>query len=35
MAELAELLDKEEFYSVLDKAKSAEEIMNYIRNYEA
>jgi mannitol/fructose-specific phosphotransferase system IIA component (Ntr-type) len=35
MAELAELLDKEEFYNVLDKAESAEEVMNYIRTYEA
>jgi mannitol/fructose-specific phosphotransferase system IIA component (Ntr-type) len=35
MAELAELLDKEEFYNVLDNADSAEEIMNYIRAYEA
>lgn len=31
MSELAELLDKEEFYAVLDKAKTPEEIMNYIR----
>lgn len=35
MSQLAELLDKEEFFSVLDKAESAEEIMNYIRNFEA
>ena len=35
MAELAELLDKEEFYNVLDKAESAEEIMDYIRTFEA
>jgi mannitol/fructose-specific phosphotransferase system IIA component (Ntr-type) len=35
MAELAELLDKEEFYNVLDKAESAEEIMNYIRGFKA
>lgn len=35
MSELAELLDKEEFYNVLDKAENAKEIMDYIRNYEA
>lgn len=35
MSELAELLDKEEFYDILDKAESAKEIMNYIRKYEA
>lgn len=34
MSELAELLDKADFYKVLDKAESAEEIMNYIRAYE-
>ncbi len=31
MAQLAVLLDKEEFYDVLDKAESAEEIIDYIR----
>jgi mannitol/fructose-specific phosphotransferase system IIA component (Ntr-type) len=35
MSELAELLDKEEFYDVLDKAENAEEVMNYIRAHEA
>lgn len=35
MSQLAELLDREEFYGVLDKAESAEEVMNYIRAYEA
>jgi mannitol/fructose-specific phosphotransferase system IIA component (Ntr-type) len=35
MAELADLLDKEEFYNVLDNAKNAEEIMNYIRAHES
>ena len=35
MSELAELLDKEEFYNVLDKAKSAAEILDYIKAHEA
>lgn len=35
MSELAMLLEKDEFYKVLDKAESAEEIMNYIRTYES
>lgn len=35
MSELAELLDKEEFYKVLDKAKSAQEILDYIKAHEA
>jgi mannitol/fructose-specific phosphotransferase system IIA component (Ntr-type) len=35
MAELAELLDKKEFYKVLDKAESAKEIMDYIKACEA
>lgn len=35
MAELLELLEKEEFYDVLDKAKNPEEIMNYIKAYES
>lgn len=35
MAEFLELLEKEEFYDVLDKAKNAEEIMSYIRAYES
>ena len=34
MSQLAELLDKAEFYNVLDKAQSAEEIMDYIRAQE-
>jgi mannitol/fructose-specific phosphotransferase system IIA component (Ntr-type)/transcriptional antiterminator len=35
MAEFLELLEKEEFYDVLDKAKNAEEIMSYIKAYES
>lgn len=35
MAELAELLDRPEFYDVLDKAQKPEDIMNYIRTYKA
>lgn len=35
MAELAELLDQQEFYRVLDKAESAEEISSYIKNFES
>lgn len=35
MSELAELLGEEDFYSILDKAESAYEIMDYIRAYEA
>jgi len=34
ISELVELLEKEEFYEVLDKAKSAKEIMNYIKAHE-
>lgn len=34
MAELLELLENQEFYSVLDKASSPEEIMSFIRNHE-
>ena len=34
MAELLELLEKEEFYDVLDKAEKPEEIADYIKNYE-
>lgn len=34
MAELAMLLEKEEFYDVLDKAETPEEIMNYIKAHE-
>ncbi|MDN6664335.1 MAG: BglG family transcription antiterminator, partial [Tetragenococcus koreensis] len=35
MAELAELLEKKEFYSVLDNAKKPEEISKYIKNFES
>ena len=35
MSELADLLGKEEFYDVLDKAKNAGEIMDYIRSNES
>lgn len=35
MAELAEILDKDEFYNVLDKAGNAAEIMDFIRSCEA
>lgn len=34
MAEFLELLEKKDFFDVLDKAKSPTEIMNYIRDYE-
>jgi len=34
MAELLELLEKEEFYDVLDKAEKPEEIAAYIKEYE-
>ena len=34
MSELVELLDKEEFFKVLDNAKKAEEIINYIKENE-
>lgn len=35
MTELLELLEKEEFYEVLNKAKCPEEIMSYIKAYES
>lgn len=35
MAELLELLEKEEFYSILDKAENAKEIMSYIKAHES
>ena len=34
MSELVELLDEEEFFRTLDKAKNAEEIINYIKEKE-
>jgi len=34
MSELAELLEQEKFYSILDNAKDPSEIMNYIRENE-
>lgn len=34
MSELAELLDKEEFYKILDNATDPSEIMNYIKENE-
>ncbi len=35
MAEFLELLEKDEFYDVLDKTKNPEEIMSYIKAYES
>ncbi|MFL0267670.1 BglG family transcription antiterminator [Candidatus Clostridium radicumherbarum] len=35
MAEFLELLEKEEFYKILDKAKSPGEIMDFIKSYES
>lgn len=35
MAEFLELLEKEEFYNTLDKAKTPGEIMNFIKAYES
>jgi mannitol/fructose-specific phosphotransferase system IIA component (Ntr-type) len=34
MSELAELLDQESFYQVLDNATNPEEIIEYIKNFE-
>lgn len=34
MSELAELLDREEFYNILDNAKDSFEVMNYIKKNE-